>query len=147
MAPQNETDDEPDEPIARTRQPRPHRCPQTSMTKSQESHLRMYQAARDVCRRNMLPLACLPVARKGFADFEAALKALEQLLTTAPDADASPRAHDDFKDLVAAGFRAVDCMLKERLDIHMDFFAGTAPQFFGAFRTVRMQVKKRAAGL
>jgi hypothetical protein len=117
------------------------------MTKAQENNLRMYHAVRDVCRRNMLPLACLPVARKGFADFEAALKALDQLLTTAPEADASPRAHDDFKEQVAAGFRAVDCMLKERLDVHMDFFAGTATQFFGAFRTARMQVKKRAAGL
>jgi hypothetical protein len=112
------------------------------MTKAQVGNLQRYQAVREVCRRNMLPLACLPPARKGFADFEAALKALERLVATAPDADASHRARDDFNEMVAAGFRAVECMLKERLDIHMDFFAGSAPQFFGAFRTARLLAKK-----
>jgi hypothetical protein len=113
------------------------------MTKAQTGNLEMYQAVRAVCRRRMLPLACLPVARKGFADFEAALKGLEQLLATAPDAEASPRAHDDFKEMVAAGFRAVECMLKERLDVHMAFFADTTPQFFGEFRTARLLVKRK----
>jgi hypothetical protein len=112
------------------------------MTRTQQEKLEQYRRLADVFSKFGLPVATLPPMLRGVKRFRAALGALEDVAARKVPEDASAWEKRDHDQLVAAAYDAVGSAIKDGIEPHLEFFATTAPRFFGAIRAVMVSRQK-----
>jgi len=113
------------------------------MTPAQADRLELFRAVHEVCKRNGLAISHQPLFRTAVPLLTSALKALDSVIAAPPSEDASLFFHQDFQSQVAAGFRAVEWVINERMIPNLQPFEHNSPKFYGEMKTALMSIQRK----
>lgn len=120
-----------------------HSRPHSGMTPAQADRLELFRAVHEVCKRNGLAISHQPAFRAAVPLLANALKALDSVIANPPPEDASLFYQQDFQEQIAAGFRAVEWVINERMIPNLPTFEHNSPKFYGEMKTALMSIQRK----